>query len=456
MTISEICQAQRDFFKTGATQSVEYRIDALKKLQAAIRANEKEILSALKADLGKSGFEGYMAEIGMALDELSYMIRHVRALCKPRRVRTPLAQFPSRSYRLPKPYGNVLVMSPWNYPFMLTMSPLIDALAAGNTAVVKPSAYSPVVSHVIAELLSGCFSPEYVAVIEGGRAENAALLDEKFDYIFFTGSKGVGQLVMEKASRHLTSLTLELGGKSPCIVDETANIALAAKRIVFGKYLNVGQTCVAPDYVLVHESVKAALIDAVQAEIKRQFGENPLDNENYGKIVNMKHYERICGLIDAEKTIIGGGRDAAALRIEPTVLPEATMDSPVMQEEIFGPVMPVLSFKDIKEVPAIVDRHPTPLALYLFTEREETRRFIHTAIQFGGGCVNDTIIHLATTQMGFGGVGDSGMGSYHGKIGFDTFTHYASVVEKSTKFDLPVRYQPYSALKEKVLRMFMK
>jgi len=456
MQIYEICAKQRAFFKTGRTQDVHYRIDALKKLRAAICANEKEILDALRQDLGKSAFEGYMAEIGMTLDELSYMIKHVRSLSKRRRVRTPLAQFPSKSYRLPKPYGNVLIMSPWNYPFMLTMSPLVDALAAGNTAVVKPSAYSPSVSHVIAKLLANCFSAEYVAVVEGGRAENAALLDEKFDYIFFTGSKTVGQLVMEKASRHLTPVTLELGGKSPCIVDETADISLAARRIVFGKYLNAGQTCVAPDYLLVHKSAREQLLTEIQREIQRQFGDEPLKNENYGKIINRKHYERVCDLIDAEKNIIGGQRNDETLRIAPTVLPEASFNSAAMQDEIFGPVLPVISFECIDEVPGMIEQHPTPLALYLFTSRKETIRMIHTSVQFGGGCVNDTIIHLATTQMGFGGVGNSGMGSYHGKTGFETFSHMASIVEKSTLIDLPMRYQPYKKCNEKLIRFFMK
>lgn len=456
MQIHDICQAQREFFKSGVTQDVAYRIHALKRLHQAVRTHEKDILNALQQDLGKSSFEGYMAEIGMTLDEISYMIRHIRTFSRPRRVKTPLPQFPSRSYQLPKPYGSVLIMSPWNYPFMLTMSPLTDALAAGNTAVVKPSAYSPAISHVIAKLITSCFAPEYVAVVEGGRAENAALLDEKFDYIFFTGSKSVGQLVMEKAARHVTPVTLELGGKSPCIVDETANIAMAARRIVFGKFLNVGQTCVAPDYLLVHETARDSLLKAICDEIKRQFGEHPLDNNSYGKIVNRKHYERICGLIDSEQNVIGGRRDDATLRIEPTILPDAALTSAAMQDEIFGPVLPVLTFSNIKKVPAIIDEHPTPLALYLFTESEETKRFIHTAVRFGGGCVNDTIIHLATTQMGFGGVGDSGMGSYHGKVGFDTFTHYASIVEKSSRIDLPFRYQPYTKRNERILRRFMK
>ena len=319
MDITRICAMQRAYFEKGETKNVGFRIAQLKKLQVAIRAQEKLLLDALQADLGKSGFEGYMSEVGMVLEELAYMLHHVRRFARARAVPTPLAQGIAASRVLAKPYGNVLIMSPWNYPLLLTIGPLVDALAAGNTAVVKPSAYSPNVSHAIAKLLGDTFAPEYVAVIEGGRNENTALLEEKFDYIFFTGSKTVGRLVMKKAARHLTPVTLELGGKSPCIVDETANIAWAARRIVFGKYLNCGQTCVAPDYVLVHARVHDVLIAAMKREIVRQFGEKPLDNPNYGKIVNQKHFERLCALMTDEKDVFGGETNAQQLRIAPTL-----------------------------------------------------------------------------------------------------------------------------------------
>lgn len=455
MDITRICAMQRAYFEKGETKNVDFRIAQLKKLQAAIRAQEKLLLDALQADLGKSGFEGYMSEVGMVLEELAYMLRHVRRFARAKAVPTPLAQGIAASRVLAKPYGNVLIMSPWNYPLLLTIGPLVDALAAGNTAVVKPSAYSPNVSHAIAKLLGDTFAPEYVAVIEGGRNENTALLEEKFDYIFFTGSKTVGRLVMEKAARHLTPVTLELGGKSPCIVDETANIAWAARRIVFGKYLNCGQTCVAPDYVLVHARVHDALIAAMKRETVRQFGEKPLDNPNYGKIVNQKHFERLCALLTDEKDVFGGEANAQQLRIAPTIIDHATLDSAAMQDEIFGPILPVLTFENIAEVPGIVAHHPTPLALYLFTSDRTHERMIMNAISFGGGCVNDTIIHLATTHMGFGGVGESGMGSYHGKRGFDTFTHYTSVVKQGVCGNLPFRYQPYTSLKARVVRWFM-
>ena len=327
MDITRICAMQRAYFEKGETKNVGFRIAQLKKLQVAIRAQEKLLLDALQADLDKSGFEGYMSEVGMVLEELAYMLRHVLRFARAKAVPTPLAQGIAASRVLAKPYGNVLIMSPWNYPLLLTIGPLVDALAAGNTALVKPSAYSPNVSHAIAKLLGDTFAPEYVAVIEGGRNENTALLEEKFDYIFFTGSKTVGRLVMEKAARHLTPVTLELGGKSPCIVDETANIAWAARRIVFGKYLNCGQTCVAPDYVLVHARVHDALIAAMKREIVRQFGEKPLDNPNYGKIVNQKHFDRLCGLLADEKDVFGGETNARQLRIAPAIIDHATRDS---------------------------------------------------------------------------------------------------------------------------------
>jgi aldehyde dehydrogenase (NAD+) len=455
MDIGSICKAQQVYFGKGETHSVDFRIAQLKKLQTALREQEEALSAALKADLGKSSFESYMCEVGMVLEELDYMLRHVRRFARAKSVPTPLSQGIAKSFVLAKPYGSVLIMSPWNYPLLLTLGPLVDALAAGNTAVVKPSAYSPNVSQAIAKLLGGLFPPEYVAVVEGGRNENTALLEEKFDYIFFTGSKAVGRLVMEKAARHLTPVTLELGGKSPCIVDETANIAWAARRIVFGKYLNCGQTCVAPDYVLVQESVHDALVEAIKKEIALQFGENPLNNSDYGKIINEKHFNRLCGLLKDEPCVYGGEVNREQLRIAPAVIDHATMDSAAMQEEIFGPILPVLTIKDISDVPSIVSQHPTPLALYLFTENQAHERYIMNSISFGGGCVNDTIIHLATTHMGFGGVGESGMGSYHGKHGFDTFTHYTSIVKQGICGNLPFRYQPYTDWKLRIVHRFM-
>lgn len=419
-------------------------------------AREEELNDALRADLGKSAFESYMCEVGMVLSELTYMIRHTPAFAADRRVRTPLAQFAARSYIKPSPYGTVLIMSPWNYPLLLTLDPLIDALAAGNTAVVKPSAYSPATSQVLARLLADCFPPEHVSVVTGGRQENACLLEQKFDYIFFTGSQAVGREVLLHAAQYLTPVTLELGGKSPCIVDETADLKLTARRIVFGKYLNCGQTCVAPDYLLCQESIKDALLAEIVRQIAVQFGPAPLDSPNYGKIVNRKHFQRLLGLIQPEKVVCGGTWQEEALRIAPTVMDSVTWEDPVMGEEIFGPILPVLTFSRIPEVLDLLKDRPKPLALYLFSRDKETIRAVTERCSFGGGCVNDVVIHLATSAMGFGGVGESGMGAYHGRVGFETFSHRKSIVDKKTWMDLPMRYQPYQPLHERLIRRFLR
>ena len=454
--INSLVARQRKYFQTGATLPVSVRITALRGLYTAIVKYENEIHDALKKDLGKSGFESYMCETGLVLEEISYMLKHIRRFAGEKRVRTPLAQFHSRSFKKPSPYGVTLIMSPWNYPFMLTLSPLVDALAAGNTAVVKPSAYSPNTSEILRKILSQCFDPPYVAVVTGGRAENTCLLGEHFDYIFFTGSQTVGKEVMRNAAEYLTPVTLELGGKSPCIVDQTADIRLAARRIVFGKYLNCGQTCVAPDYIYCHRSVKDSLVKEIQRQIQLQYGEEPLHNPDYGKIINEKHFDRILGLIEEKKIVHGGNSDRDTLRIEPTVLDNVTFADPVMQEEIFGPLMPVLVFDNLDEAITRINAMPHPLALYFFTSDKAAAKDVTSRCGFGGGCINDTIIHLATTEMGFGGFGESGMGAYHGKTGFDTFTHYKSIVDKKTWLDLPMRYQPYRQIHEKMVRFFLK
>ena len=454
--INSLVTRQRKYFQTGATLPVSVRITALRGLYTAIVKYENEIHDALKKDLGKSGFESYMCETGLVLEEISYMLKHIRRFAGEKRVRTPLAQFHSRSFKKPSPYGVTLIMSPWNYPFMLTLSPLVDALAAGNTAVVKPSAYSPNTSEILRKILSQCFDPQYVAVVTGGRAENTCLLREHFDYIFFTGSQTVGKEVMRNAAEYLTPVTLELGGKSPCIVDQTADIRLAARRIVFGKYLNCGQTCVAPDYIYCHRSVKDSLVKEIQRQIQLQYGEEPLHNKKKKKIINKKHFDRILGLIEEKKIVHGGNSDRDTLRIEPTVLDNVTFADPVMQEEIFGPLMPVLVFDNLDEAITRINAMPHPLALYFFTSDKAAAKDVTSRCGFGGGCINDTIIHLATTEMGFGGFGESGMGAYHGKTGFDTFSHYKSIVDKKTWIDLPMRYQPYRKMHEKMVRFFLK
>ena len=457
MNIDQLLESQREFFRSGATLPVEFRIKMLKKLRNAVQKYETEIEAALTEDLGKSEFEGFMCEVGLVLSEISYMIRHTRKFASRKIVYTPLAQFASCSYKKPSPYGNVLIMSPWNYPFLLTIDPLVDAIAAGNTAIVKPSAYSPATSKVIEKLITECFPPEYVAVVTGGRKENATLLEKKFDFIFFTGGQTVGKEVLRHTAENLTPVVLELGGKSPCIVDSTAKLKLAAKRIVFGKYLNCGQTCVAPDYILCHSSVKEQFVKEVCEQIKKQYGENPLQNPDYGKIINEKHFTRISGLIDKNKVVIGGNVNADTLQIAPTVMDNVTWDDAVMQEEIFGPVMPILTFDSFDEVYELLADKPKPLALYLFSEDKKRIKEVTERCSYGGGCINDTIIHLATSEMGFGGVGESGMGSYHGKEGFDVFSHTKSIVDKKTWMDLPMRYQPYNrGLYGKLLHMFLK
>ncbi len=453
--IKHILNLQRDYFQSGKTCSLESRKQALLALQSAVQSREYEILQALYEDLGKGAAEGYMSEVGMVLTEISYMLRHIRSFAKEKRVKTPLVQFPAKSYVKPCPYGTVLIMSPWNYPFLLSMGPLADALAAGNTVILKLGADAAAARAVIAELVKETFPPGLVSVVTGGRRENSRLLEEQFDYIFFTGGKETGRIVLEKAARYLTPVTLELGGKSPCIVDKTANIPLAARRIVFGKFLNAGQTCVAPDYLLVHSSVREKLLSCLRKEIQRQFGKRPLENPLYGKIINEKHFHRLLGLMEGEQIAIGGKCQGSG-RIEPTVLTGITLDSPVMQEEIFGPVLPLLEFETLEEAMETVRQYPSPLALYLFTKRKLVKKRITAELSFGGGCINDTVIHLATPHMGFGGVGESGMGAYHGKAGFDTFTHYKSLVDKGTWLDLPFRYSPYTEEKIRMIRRFMK
>lgn len=454
--IRKIVEKQRTYFYTGATLPLDGRIRALKKLKNYIREHETALNDAIREDLGKSAYESYMCETGLVLTEISYMIRHIRSFAREKTVHTPLAQFHSRSFVKPSPYGVTLIMSPWNYPFLLTIEPLVDALAAGNTAVVKPSAYSPYTSALIQELLEECFDPAYVAVVTGGRKENSFLLEQPFDYIFFTGSQAVGKEVLRHAAEHLTPVTLELGGKSPCIVDSTANVKLAAKRIVFGKFLNCGQTCVAPDYIYCHESKKEELVSELKKQIMKQFGKHPLENPNYGKIINEKHFQRLQNLLHASQHVWGGQCDASELRIAPAVLDKVTWDDAVMQEEIFGPLLPILTYGHMRDVIKTINEKPHPLALYLFSESPKTIGAVTKHCQFGGGCVNDTIIHLATSEMGFGGVGASGMGSYHGKTGFDTFSHFKSIVDKKTWLDLPMRYQPYQDLYASMIRMFLK
>ena len=454
-TISGVVGRQRRFFDTGVTLDIRYREAALKRLQKMVRQHERELCAALRRDLGKSDTEGYMCEVGMVLSEVRWLLKNLKRLTRDQRAATPLHQLPGRSFRRPGPYGVTLIMSPWNYPVLLTLGPLADALAAGNTALVKPSAYAPETSRLLARLLGEIFPAAYVEVIEGGREANEWLMEEKFDYIFFTGSKSVGRMVLEQAAKKLTPVTLELGGKSPCIIHRSADLAAAARKVVFGKFLNCGQTCVAPDYVLCDEAVKEPFLRQLRLEIHRQYGKEYKYNLTYGRIVSKKHFDRLVGLIDPGKVFLGGQSDRDSLRIEPTVLTEVTWEDPVMGEEIFGPILPVLTFREVEEVIDTLRSREKPLALYLFAGEKAVIDRITRRCQFGGGCINDVIVHLATSEMPFGGVGESGMGSYHGQAGFDTFTHYKSMI-RSRWPDLPVRYQPYTKYSDRIIRLFLR
>jgi len=452
MDFETLTANQRIFFASGKTRNIAFRKEQLDKLGDWIKRNDERIMAALTADLGKARFEGYATEIGVVLDDLRYIRHRLGHWARDKTVVSPLKQFPSRSFKRPEPYGCVLILSPWNYPFMLTVGPLLGAIAAGNCAVVKPSAYSPNSSAILAEMARACFSPEYIAVVEGGREENRALLEQRYDYIFFTGSIAVGKTVMAAAAKNLTPLTLELGGKSPCIVDESANIPLAARRIAWGKYLNAGQTCVAPDYLLVHKNVKDRLLKELAACVETFYGKSPLDSPDCPKMINQKHFDRVLGLTRGEHFLFGGVSDPARLKIAPAALDNISFDSPVMQEEIFGPVLPVLTFENLREAVDKVAILPRPLALYVFTTKRENERFVLNSLRFGGGCVNDTVVHLATSHMPFGGVGESGMGGYHGKDSFRTFSHYKSIMKKSNLIDLPLRYPPYKEIYLKLLK----
>lgn len=455
MELNELLTAQRAYFATGATLPLRERKRSLARLGKALLANEDRICEALKADLGKSRSESYLCEVGMVHSELRHLLKNLDGYAADRPVKTPLAQFPAKSFVRPCPKGCVLIVSPWNYPVLLTLGPLADALAAGNTAILKPSAYSPHTSGLLRELIDATFPPELVTVVTGGRRENAELFSMPFDHIFFTGSQAVGKEVLRQAAERLVPVTLELGGKSPCVVDATARLDLAAKRLVFGKLLNCGQTCVAPDYLLIDRRVKDEFLSCVKSWITAMYGSDALDNQGYVRMVNRKHFDRVMGLIDPTKVVFGGKGDPNTLKIQPTILDNVSPEDPVMGEEIFGPVLPVLTFEDIQEALSFISIRPHPLALYLFSQDKSTQElFLRTP--FGGGCINDTIIHLATSRMGFGGVGNSGMGSYHGKDSFDTFSHRKSIVKKSTWMDLPVRYPPYTPTKDKLLRLFLR
>lgn len=453
--IMSVIKRQRAFFDTGITKTFGFRQAALARLEGALESYEGELCDALYRDLHKSGSESRMAEIGLTRAELKFVRSHLYRWMKPKATVTDVSQIPSRTYTVAEPYGVTLIMAPWNYPVLLCLEPLIDAIAAGNCVVLKPSAYAPTVSSVLKKLVESVFPSKYVAVIEGGREENAILLEQRFDYIFFTGSVTVGKLVLEKAAKYVTPVTLELGGKSPCIVGRTADIKIAAKRIAFGKLLNAGQTCVAPDYLVVQEDVKEKFLKELAAQLSRMERGDALKNPDYPRIVNEKHFHRLCGLMEGEKVYYGGRSCEETLQIEPTILEDITVESPIMQEEIFGPIFPVLTYSTPEQLEKIIKNFEKPLAFYLFTQNPGMKEWALRTFPFGGGCINNTIVHLSTSHMPFGGVGFSGMGGYHGKAGFETFSHRKSVVDSCNHPDIPLRYQPYADWKDRLIRRIL-
>lgn len=454
--VAELLNKHKGFFETGKTRDIDFRLTQLDKLKKAILKNENEILDSLNKDLGKSQFEGYTTEVGILLDSIGFAVKNLKKWSKAKRVKTPITHFGSKSYIYYEPYGTVLIIGPFNYPFQLIFEPLLGALTAGNCAVIKPSTFTPNVSKIVSKIISETFDERYVSVIEGNREVTTALINSPFDYIFFTGSVEVGKVVMEAAAKNLVPVTLELGGKSPCIVDKSANLEVAAKRIAWGKYLNLGQTCVAPDYLLIHRDIKNKFIELIKKYIKEFYGENPKESKDYGKIINEKHAKRIAELIDKDKVILGGEYDLENLYISPTIMDRVTWQDKVMGEEIFGPILPILEYENVDDAIKMINQHPKPLALYVFTEDSNVEQRLIKNCSYGGGCVNDTITHLATPHLPFGGVGNSGIGSYHGEMSFKTFSHSKSVLKKSTSIDMKFLYPPYDSRKLKLIKKFLK
>lgn len=455
MLNSEI-QNVRDFFQTQSTKDIKFRKKYLKALKKSIKKHEPDILDALKSDLGKNKVEAYATEVGFVMKELSYIIKELKNWAKTKSVTTPMMQFPAKSFIKYEPYGTVLIIGPFNYPFQLVMSPLIGALAAGNCAVVKPSEMTPQTSMVVQEILEEVFPEDYVKVVQGEKEVTSQLLDERFDYIFFTGSTKVGQIVYEKASKHLTPVTLELGGKSPVIIDDTANLKVAAERIAFGKFMNAGQTCVAPDYVIIDNTVKMKFVKALQTTIQEFYGAQIEQSEDFGRIVNDNHFNRLVNIIEdsRQQVIYGGESNADELFVAPTIILDPELSNSVMQQEIFGPILPIIGYDTFNEVYDIVEQYEKPLALYLFTEDSDQITAVFNRLSFGGGCVNDTILHLANPNLPFGGVGHSGIGSYHGKYSFELFSHEKSYITKSTKLESGLLFPPYKGKFKYVKQLF--
>jgi aldehyde dehydrogenase (NAD+) len=441
LQVEKLIQQQRQFFATGQTKNVNFRLEQLKRLKQSIINHQGDIIAGVKADLNRPEFEAYF-EIA-SVSEINYAIKHLKSWTKPKKVRTSIDQFPASAQIFPEPLGVVLIIGPWNYPFQLMISPLVGAIAAGNCAIIKPSEIAANTSKVVVNIIQETFDPAYVAAVEGGVETSQALLAQKFDHIFFTGGTKIGQIVMEAAAKHLTPVTLELGGKSPCIVDSDVQLDYTAKRIAWGKFLNAGQTCIAPDYLLVHRKIKTPLLEKIKQNIQEFYGENPEKSPDYCRIISQRQFERLTGFLQNAKVIVGGQTNPEDHYIAPTLLDQVSWDDPVMQEEIFGPILPVLEYNDLGEAIAQINSRPKPLALYFFSKDQAKQQQVIQNTSSGGVCLNDTVMQVGVTNLPFGGVGDSGMGSYHGKASFDTFSHYKSVLKKFFWLDLNWRYAPY-------------
>jgi len=455
MVPNDIYLNQKDFFQSQLTKSIAFRIDKLKKLKKIILEKESDIKAALKKDLNKSSFETTASEVGVVMEELNLHIKKLKSWSRSKYVFPSLVNFPSIAKIYPEPYGNVLILSPWNYPFNLSMIPLIGAVSAGNTVVLKPSEYSPNTSQVTAEIISAVFDPKHVAVIQGDAKTAQNLLKNAWDYIFFTGSTPVGKSVYKAAAQNLTPVTLELGGKSPVVVDETAKLKLAARRIVWGKFLNAGQTCIAPDYLLVAESVAPKLMEYLQKEIIKSYGKYPKNTDYYPRIINRRNFTRLMNSLKNQTLVFGGQYDEKDLYISPTIVSNPDWESDLMQYEIFGPILPVITYKNITDAEKLLQKHPKPLAFYIFSQNKKLQKHLIQKFAFGGGVINDSIVHFINNRLPFGGIGPSGIGQYHGKYSFDTFTHYKPVVKRGTWLDVPIRYFPPTRLKEKLIRFFL-
>lgn len=453
--IKHLVASQRKFFLTERTRSYQYRIEQLRVLRNMIEKYEKEIYQALKQDLNKSQFETFTTELGFLYNEIKHTENHLKTWMKDEQVDAPITHKGTRNFIRKEPYGVTLVISPWNYPLNLAIAPAIGAIAAGNTVIIKPSEHSPATSALLSKMIRETFESNYIAVVEGEEEISKALLNERFDYIFFTGSTAVGKIIMREASKHLTPVTLELGGKSPAIIDKDSNLSIAAKRIIWGKYTNSGQTCVAPDYLYIHQKIKDKLLKEMIKQIKSLYSKDPLNNKNIVRIININHFNRLTSFLSNGKIVYGGQIDSDNLKIEPTILDDISWDDPVMQEEIFGPILPILTFQELDDVIEELKHREKPLALYYFGEKEKNQEKVMTTLSFGGGCINDTLYHLANPNMPFGGVGSSGMGGYHGKSSFDTFSHQKSILKQTTKFDLPLRY-PGGRLALSLIKKIMK